>query len=222
MCASRYRRMLGGMRMLRLLVCAGVAAAIPAAAIGCGGSPPEAASRYVRYHDPGGGWTAEVPAGWTSVVLGPEFVRDQPLTDPTRLLLRTYRDRSPAAALRALAVGQGIIVAARTSEPASDGLRWQRYRGRKAGEPELAAELAVAQEGAHAHVAALIARRAEYRSTWCGQLCVRHSTASPQAARPAGQRRRASRRAHRRTGRRAAGVPRRRRRKKWTVSGSTR
>ena len=34
--------------MLRLLVCAG--AAISAAAIGCGGSPPEAGSRYVRYH----------------------------------------------------------------------------------------------------------------------------------------------------------------------------
>ena len=57
--------------------------------------------------------------------------------------------------------GQGITAAARAGERAGDRLRWQRYRGRKAGEPELSVELAVAKEGADAHVAALIARRAE-------------------------------------------------------------
>ena len=147
--------------MMRLVLSMVVAAAIAATAIGCGGSSPEAGSRVVRYHDPSGGWTADVPAGWTSVGLGAEFVRGEPLADPTRLLLRTYRSHSSAAALRALAVGEGITAAARAGEPAGDRLRWQRYRGRKAGEPTLSVEVAVAQEGADAHVAALIARRAE-------------------------------------------------------------
>ena len=98
--------------MIRLVTCVVVAAAIAATAIGCGGSSPEDGSRSVRYHDPSGGWTADVPAGWTSVGLGPEFVRGEPLADPTRLLLRTYRSRPPAAALRELAVGEGITVAA--------------------------------------------------------------------------------------------------------------
>ena len=147
--------------MVRVLASAVVAAALAATALGCGNSSPEAGSRSVRYHDPGGGWTAVVPAGWTSVVLGPEFVRGEPRADPTRLLLRTYRNHAPAVALRALAVGQGITVGARAGERAGDRLRWQRYRGRKAGEPELSVELAVAKEGADAHVAALVARRAE-------------------------------------------------------------
>ena len=146
--------------MIRLVVCFVVAAAIAATAIGCGGSSPEAGSRYVRYHDPSGGWTATVPVGWTSVVPGPEFVRGEPLADPTRLLLRTYRNQSPSAALRALAVDQGITAAARPGERVG-GLRWQRYRGRKAGEPQLAVELAVAKHGADTHVAAVTARRDE-------------------------------------------------------------
>ena len=145
--------------MIRLATCVVVAAAI-ATALGCGGSSPEAGSRFVRYHDPSGGWTAEVPAGWTSVGLGPEFLRGEPLADPTRLLVRTYRNHSPAAALRALAVEYGITVAARAGERAGDGLRWQRYQG-EAGEPDLSVELAVAKEGADARVAALTARRAE-------------------------------------------------------------
>lgn len=48
--------------MIRLVMCVVVAAVI-ATAIGCGGSSPEAGSRFVRYHDPSGGWTADVPAG---------------------------------------------------------------------------------------------------------------------------------------------------------------
>ena len=99
--------------MIRRLACVVVAAAIAATAVGCGGSSPGAGSRFVRYHDPSGGWTANVPAGSTSVVLGPEFVRGEPLADPTRLLVRTYRNHSPAAALRALAVGEGITAAGR-------------------------------------------------------------------------------------------------------------
>src|SRR5262245_56682329 len=144
------------MSMIRLVACVVVAAAL-AAAVGCGDSSPEGGSRHVRYHDPSG-WTADVPADWTSVALGPEFVRGEPLADPTRLVLRTYRNQSPAAARRALAVDHGITTAARTGERAGDRLRWQRYRGRKAGEP---VELAVARDGADAHVAALVARQPE-------------------------------------------------------------
>ena len=153
--------MIRGMRRLRLVVCVVVAAAIVAAAIGCGGSSPETGSPHVRYHDPSGGWTAVVPTGWTSVVLGPTFVRGEPLADPTRLLLRTYRHQSPAAALRALAVDEGITAGARSGETAGDRLRWQRYRGRKAGEPKVAVELAVATDKGDVHVAALVARHAE-------------------------------------------------------------
>ena len=146
--------------MSRVVAWVVVLAALMSALSGCGNSSPQAGSPHVRYHDPSGGWTTNAPAGWTSVV-GPEFVRGQPLTDPTRLLVRTYRDQSPAAALRALADAEDITLAAQTGERAGDRLRWQRYRGRKAGEPELAVELVVAKDGADAHVAALIARPAE-------------------------------------------------------------
>ena len=147
--------------MIRLATCVVVAAAI-ATALGCGGSSPEAGSRFVRYHDPSGGWTAEVPAGWTSVGLGPEFVRGEPLADPTRLLVRTYRNHSPAAALRALAVEPGHHRGgaggrARGRRAALAAL--PGTEGRRAGRSSV--ELAVAKEGADAHVAALIARRAE-------------------------------------------------------------
>ena len=81
--------------------------------------------------------------------------------DPTRLPLRTYRSHSPAAALRALAAGEGITAGAEAGQPAGDRLRWQRYEGRKAGEPALSVEIAVAQAGADTHVVALVARRAE-------------------------------------------------------------
>jgi hypothetical protein len=74
---------------------------------GCGGSSTGVGAEYVRYHEPSQGWTAEVPAGWRSVVVGPAFVRGDPLTDPTRLLLRTYRNATPAAALRELSQGEG-------------------------------------------------------------------------------------------------------------------
>jgi CubicO group peptidase (beta-lactamase class C family) len=147
--------------MIRLPLCVVVTAAIAAFAIGCGGSSPEAGPRYVHYHDPSGGWTAQVPAGWTSVVPGPEFARGEPLSDPTRLLVRTYRGHSPSAALRALAADYEITAAAPSGEVLADGLRWQQYRGRHPGEPTLAAELAVAKDGADAYVAALTAPRAE-------------------------------------------------------------
>ena len=50
---------------------------------------------------------------------------------------------------------------ARESERVGERLRWQRYRGREAGEPKLAVDLAVATDGASTHVAVLVARRAE-------------------------------------------------------------
>jgi CubicO group peptidase (beta-lactamase class C family) len=127
----------------------------------CGGKSDGAGAEYVRYHEPSQGWTAKVPAGWRSVVLGPAFVRGDPLTDPTRLLLRTYRDTSPAGALHELESSEGITVTARGGTRAGEVLRWQRFRARKAGAPQVAVDVAVARDGASTHLAALAARGAE-------------------------------------------------------------
>jgi CubicO group peptidase (beta-lactamase class C family) len=140
---------------MRLLSPALVVAALAVAAVAIAGSG------HVSYHEPSQGWTANVPVGWASVVAGPEFVRGEPLSDPARLLLRTYRDRTPAAALRELAAGEGVTVTAWEGRRVGEQLHWQRYRGRKAGEPKLAADVAVAKDGANTQVAALVARRVE-------------------------------------------------------------
>ena len=115
----------------------------------------------MRYNEPSQGWTGKVPAGWTSVVIGPEFVRGDPLRDPTRLLLRTYRNRVPAAALRELANDDGITATSLKGERSAEKLDWQRYRGSEAGKPKLAAEVALAEDGADTQVAALVGRRSE-------------------------------------------------------------
>src|SRR5262245_22404566 len=138
-----------------------VAAALAAAAAGCGSSSDGAGAGYVRYHEPSQGWTAKVPAAWTSVVVGPAFVRGDPLTDPTRLVLRTYRNTSPAAALRDLSRSDGISVRAGGGTRAGEALRWRRFRGREAAAPQLAVDVAVAADGADTHLAALVARRSE-------------------------------------------------------------
>jgi CubicO group peptidase (beta-lactamase class C family) len=152
------RRMIGFI-VIRVVVWLVVAAALAVTGVGCGSSSPQHGSRYVRYHDPSDGWTAVVPAGWTWVALEPGwFVRGNPVTDPSGLLLRTYRNRSPAAARHALAVSDRIAATAPAGERVGHRLRWQLYRGRQR---QLVVELAVAREGADAHVAALIARRAE-------------------------------------------------------------
>ena len=68
------------------------AAAIVGAA-GCGGSAGVPASGI--HHEPSQGWSAKLPAGWTAIAAGPEFVRNDPLTDPSRLYVETYPHRSP-------------------------------------------------------------------------------------------------------------------------------
>ena len=127
-----------------------VALALTASA--CGGESTGAGAKYVRYHEPSQGWTAKVPANWRSVVVGPAFVRGDPLTDPTRLLLRTYRHTSPAGALRELKKSEGIAVTARRGTRAGEALRWQRFRAREAGAQQVAVEVAVAKEIGRAHV----------------------------------------------------------------------
>src|SRR6188472_693132 len=90
-----------------------IAAAASAALLGCGGGSTGAGPEPARYHDLSNGWTAQIPPGWTSVELGPTFVRGEPLVDPTRLVVRTYRNRTPAAALRALARSDGLTATKR-------------------------------------------------------------------------------------------------------------
>src|SRR5262245_25328131 len=91
-----------------------VAAVIAAAAVG--GSAAGTGPEQVRYHDPSQGWTASVPSGWTTVVTGTAFARGESTVDPTGLLLRTYRNRTPSAALRELATREGITTTARSGE----------------------------------------------------------------------------------------------------------
>ena len=143
-------------RAIRLLCFAAVAAALA----GCGGSSGRNAAQ-VSHHDPSQGWTADVPAGWTAVAAGPTFVRGNPLTDPTRLLLQTYRDRTPANSLTELAATAGISTAGRQHERSSGALRWQRYNATEVGKPKLSVDVAVAKDGADTHIAALVTRPAE-------------------------------------------------------------
>src|SRR6188472_3743097 len=93
-----------------------IAAAASAALLGCGGGSTGPGSEPARYHDLSNGWTAQIPHGWASVELGPTFVRGEPLADPTRLLVRTYRNRTPAAALRALSRSDGIAALEREED----------------------------------------------------------------------------------------------------------
>jgi CubicO group peptidase (beta-lactamase class C family) len=147
--------------IVRPLVVTLLAVATVAAAAGCGGSSSHG-SGYVSYHEPSQGWTANVPAGWSAVALGPEFVRNDPLRDPTRLFIQTYRDSTPAVALQRLAALAGFVVTAPQGKEGGDGtLAWQRYSGLVKSRPGIRVEAAAARDGANAEVAALVARRSE-------------------------------------------------------------
>jgi hypothetical protein len=135
-------------------------AAVIAAAVGCGGSE-RAPTGMVRHHEPGQGWTADVPVGWRAVAVGPTFVRSDPVADPTRLVIEAYPGDTPAAALREFTAAQSVRVTSRGRSRDSGGVRWQRHRGRTTDERALAVELAVAKDGADADVVALVARRGE-------------------------------------------------------------
>ena len=126
-----------------------------------GGSSAGGDADRVRYHEPSQGWTTNVPLGWTSVVSASELHRGAPLSDPTRLVLRTYRDRTPSAALAMFAASEGIDVAAQQGERTGEHLHWGRYAGRIADAPELAVEGAVAKDGPNSHVVSLVARESE-------------------------------------------------------------
>jgi CubicO group peptidase (beta-lactamase class C family) len=144
-----------GMRAITTLA---VLAAALLLAHGCGASGDgDAATPAGRYHDPAQGWSADVPAGWEAVATGPTFVRADPLTDPTRLVITARAGDTPASALRALASAHGIRVTGRAGVRDGRDVRWERYRGRT--EQLLPAELAVAHDGAAA--VALVARRAD-------------------------------------------------------------
>src|SRR3954447_3580071 len=114
------------MALKRQLTVSLTAAATVALALG-GGSSSGRSPGYARYHEPSQGWTARVPAGWASVLPGPAFVPGDPLVVPTRLLLRTFRDRTPAAALRELSAEEGVLATEPRGERVGEHLRWQRY-----------------------------------------------------------------------------------------------
>jgi CubicO group peptidase (beta-lactamase class C family) len=145
---------------MRSLVITLLAVAAVAAAPGSGLSSPHG-SGYVSYDEPSQGWTTNVPAGWSAVANGPEFVRNNPLTDPTRLFIQMYRGSTPAAALQRLATLAGFVVTTAQGKGMDGELEWQRYRGAIKGSPGVAVEAAAARDGANAEVAALVARRTE-------------------------------------------------------------
>ena len=151
------------MRMRPIIVMAVLAAALAVAAA-CGGSGSGgegAAPGTAPYHDPAQGWSADIPPGWEAVATGPTFVRGDPLTDPTRLVVTAAPDATPASALRALATAHGIRVTGRAGARDGAHVRWQRYRGLTDDARALPVELAVAQDGPDADAVALVARRRE-------------------------------------------------------------
>jgi CubicO group peptidase (beta-lactamase class C family) len=138
-----------------------LAVALGVAVSACAGSSSGTGAAYVRYHEASQGWTTKVPAGWSSVMVGPAFVRGNPLTDPTRLVLRSYRKTTPAGALSELSSANGINVTARRGTRAGEVLQWKLFRGQVAAAPHVPAEVAVTKDGANTYLAALVARRAE-------------------------------------------------------------
>ena len=149
------------MERARLSAFTALTVAVGMVASACAGSSSSTGAASVRYHEPSQGWTAKVPARWTSVVAGPTFVRGNPLTDPTRLVLRTYRKTTPARALSELSSNDGIDVTARSGTRAGEVVQWKRFRGRAAAAPRVTAEVAIAKDGVNTHVAVLVARRTE-------------------------------------------------------------
>jgi CubicO group peptidase (beta-lactamase class C family) len=146
--------------IVRLFMVTLVALATVAAAAGCGSSSTRIAG-YVRYHEPSQGWSANVPRGWVAVAVGPEFVRNYPLRDPTRLFIQTYRGSTPAAALQRLAALAGFALTSPQGKSVDGTLEWQRYGGAVQGKPGLAVVAAAARDGANAVAAALVGRRLE-------------------------------------------------------------
>ncbi|HTI35380.1 MAG TPA: serine hydrolase domain-containing protein, partial [Miltoncostaea sp.] len=132
-------------------------------AAGCGGSGggDAAGPAAGTYRDPSQGWSAAVPAGWVAVATGPVFVRDDPMTDPTRLVVTAYPGATPASALRTLTSTHGIRVTGSAARLAGAHVRWRRYRGRTDDARALPVQLAVAPDGGGADAVALVARRGE-------------------------------------------------------------
>jgi len=145
---------------MRRFVVTLLAAATVVVTAGGGGASTRNAG-YVSYHEPSQGWTANVPSTWTAVATGPEFVRHDPLRDPTRLFIQTYLDSTPSAALQRLAALAGFVVTAPQGKTTDGTLDWQVYRGVVTGKPGVGVEAAAARDGANAEVAALVARRSE-------------------------------------------------------------
>jgi CubicO group peptidase (beta-lactamase class C family) len=150
--------------MARPSILALIAAAVATAGTACSGSSPDRGTSLVRYREPSQGWTVRLPAGWVAVATGPAFVRGDPLSDPTRLLLRAYPGRTATSAAAKLMRTEGIVAAPDPARSSASNPSWHRYRGHLAGERALAAELAVSRRGTTAYAALLLARRPELPS----------------------------------------------------------
>lgn len=113
------------------------------------------------YHDPGFGWTASVPADWFMCnVPSGQFVRDLPLTDPTRLFFWTYDNRTVDDIRAELESTGGVIHQTQVAE-LGNSLHWTRYRGEARNDKNLNVEFAIAADNTKIHLVALVARSAE-------------------------------------------------------------
>ena len=169
------------------------------------------------------GVDGERAGGWTSVVTGPAFVRGDPLRDPTRLLLRTYRDRTPAAALRELSAGEGITASARQGKRVGEQLQLAAVPGTGRPASRMSRSTSPSQPTARTPNSLRSSRRrAELaRLARTALLPALDSfTPGPPDAAAKRTRDRASRPVVLADGR--AGAPPRRRRRGWTASSSTR
>ena len=208
--------------MTRLLVSTLVFLVAVIGAAGCGGSSPTAGSEHVRYHEPSQGWTANVPAGWTSVVARARVRarRAAGRPDATAPARRTATARPP----RRCASSRPARASPRRRGRASASANGCAGSGTGAARPASRGSRSISpwRRTARTRRSRCSSPAAPSADASSRRRCCRRSTASSRA-RPTG---RAAcsrpRRAIRRTGRRPAGAPRPRRRRGWTARGSTR
>ena len=130
---------------------------------GCIAAPkPEVDDIHQTYHDPSLGWRAVIPTGWVMCnVPAGQFVRDLPLTDPTKLYLWSYRDRTVDNILMELEESGGVINQTETGEQVTPMLHWTRFRGDARNDSKLAVEFAIAADDSGTHLVLLVTRKSE-------------------------------------------------------------
>jgi CubicO group peptidase (beta-lactamase class C family) len=123
---------------------------------------PKTEQAVRAYHDPSMGWTASLPVDWSMCdVPGGQFIRDLPLTDPTRLILWNYQGRTVEDIRLELEQSGGVINQTKVDERATPTLEWMLFQGDARSDPELTVQFALATEDDETHLVLLVARKDE-------------------------------------------------------------